>query len=221
MVGVPPLQLAAAERAAVSALADAQIALTWISCPRGVRSADCDRAIGPADLMIRLVHSTGLPDGPALAEAYVDTGAATGSLATVYVDRVHRLADASGVDVGTLIGRAIAHEVGHLLAGDSSHSARGLMRAHWTVVSLRARDDRAWVFSSSEAKRLRERLGDRLRIAGAEGAIVDPRPIGTRCQSAEPLCRSSVSRYAGEAQAASASAQMVSARSTSAGVISR
>src|SRR4029453_1036018 len=35
------------------------------------------------------------------------------------------------------LGRALAHEIGHYLLGTSRHTARGLMRAHFSPVELR------------------------------------------------------------------------------------
>ena len=55
-----------------------------------------------------------------------------GTLATIYLDRIRSIARRTGVDAGRLIGRAIAHEIGHLLLGTSRHSAAGLMRARWS-----------------------------------------------------------------------------------------
>jgi hypothetical protein len=58
-----------------------------------------------------------------------------------------------GVGPGILLGRAIAHEVGHLLLGSGYHSERGVMRAEWPdqMLSGTATD---WGFSTREAARI-------------------------------------------------------------------
>ena len=53
----------------------------------------------------------------------------TGVLATIFVDSVELIASLSEIDATLLLGRAIAHELGHLLLGTNAHSVRGLMRA--------------------------------------------------------------------------------------------
>ena len=84
--------------------------------------------------MVRLVRSPkdGRPEDESLGTALVDPATGTGVLATVYVDRVERLARGSNGDLGTLLGRAMAHEIGHLLMGRAAHAVRGLMRPRWT-----------------------------------------------------------------------------------------
>jgi hypothetical protein len=61
-----------------------------------------------------------------------------------------------------LLGRVVAHEVGHLLRGRSSHSLNGLMRAHWPNEILRRNSVRDWLFSQNEATELREAVIARL-----------------------------------------------------------
>ena len=72
-----------------------------------------------------------------LGEAQVDTQARTGSIATVFADRVASTSNRAGANARGVLGRVIAHEIGHLLIGTNHHSARGLMRAIWTDLELR------------------------------------------------------------------------------------
>ena len=58
--------------------------------------------------------------------------AGIGVLATIYFDRVMWLAHEAGTDSRVLLGRAIAHELGHLLLATTTHGPVGLMRAHWS-----------------------------------------------------------------------------------------
>ena len=67
-----------------------------------------------------------------LGDSLVDTRLRGGALATIYVNRVATLAGRCDVDVQTLLARAVAHEIGHLLLGTSAHASSGLMRAAWS-----------------------------------------------------------------------------------------
>ncbi len=74
-----------------------------------------------------------------LGEALLDTRRRKASLATIYVERVERLARDSHADPAVLLGRAIAHELVHALTGRGTHAPHGLMRAVWSVWEV-ARD---------------------------------------------------------------------------------
>jgi hypothetical protein len=90
-------------------------------------------------------------------------------LATVYADLAERVALRAGVAPRPVLGRAIAHEIGHLLLNSNSHPATGLMRAGWSQRELRRNDAGDWQFLESEvatmqaaaARRSRERTGER------------------------------------------------------------
>jgi hypothetical protein len=56
--------------------------------------------------------------------------------------------------VGRVLGRALAHEIGHVLLRSSGHAAEGLMRAQHLVPDLVAADRRRFVLSESEVMRL-------------------------------------------------------------------
>jgi hypothetical protein len=68
-------------------------------------------------------------------------------LATVYPDRVKSTALTSNTTFGTLLGRVVAHEIGHLLLNRNMHAAAGLMKAHWTRDDLNNKD---WSFADDE-----------------------------------------------------------------------
>ena len=93
-----------------------------------------------------------------LGDAFVDTGSASAVLATVYIDRVARVAKAAGIDPGTLLGYAVAHELGHLLLATNSHGVRGLMRSTWRDDELRSDRKTDWAFTVEETAAIRSRL---------------------------------------------------------------
>jgi len=58
--------------------------------------------------------------------------------ATLGGHAVKAAVERAGIDPGALLGRALAHEVGHLLLRSPGHSPGGLMRAVWTDEELAA-----------------------------------------------------------------------------------
>lgn len=83
-------------------------------------------------------------------------------LATIYADLVASVARSAGVDGRTLLGRAVAHEIGHLLLGTNQHAAAGLMRATWSQADLRRKDGPGWQFQDGETQAMRRALSARL-----------------------------------------------------------
>jgi hypothetical protein len=121
--------------------------------------ADCTRPAAGA-LVLRIVDGARgqradrraalrRPGDLPLGDAFVEKRTGAGVLATVYSDRVTRLAREGGVGLSTLLGRTMAHEVGHLLLGTTAHTAGGLMRAVWTVAEVREDRPEDWVFPIS------------------------------------------------------------------------
>ena len=78
---------------------------------------------------------------------------------------------------GDLLGCVIAHELGHLLLGKSSHSEEGLMRARWEARELREAAKGNLLFSKSETERMRVRY--RSATALAQGRLASFWPAGS------------------------------------------
>jgi hypothetical protein len=157
-----------AQRAALdvarSAFQAASVGIVWKICAQG----GCDTPLAATDLAVRLVLAGDTRPGVrALGEALIDRHTRTGVLATVYVNRTLRLARELGIDHGRLLGRTVAHEVGHLLLASTTHGS-GLMREVWSHDELLRprRDD--WILHPSDADAIRERL--------ASARPVRPRP---------------------------------------------
>jgi len=113
------------------------------------------------EFVIRLVRAQARDaDGApfALGEASIDLSEQAGVLATIYVDRVERMAELSEADPALLLGRAIAHELGHLLLATNSHSSSGLMRAQWTAKEVRGNSAGDWILARKDAEAIRRRL---------------------------------------------------------------
>lgn len=145
---------------AAAILEEAGIGVTWVNCEAAadLRADPCLVPLAVNQLAIRFVH---LPPGQTLkdivilGDSLVDTRLRAGSLATIYLDRVSALAAHCDVDVSVLLGRAIAHEIGHLLLGTSAHAVSGLMRSAWSFDAIRYDRPAAWTFSSRDARHMR------------------------------------------------------------------
>ena len=156
----------AAARATVDRiLHDAGIHVTWAECP-------CDGRVVSSELMIRIVAAPSAADPRSLGFSYVDVQQRSGTLATVFADRVDLLAKLAGVNEGELLGRAMAHELAHLLLGTRDHALVGLLRGHWTSRELASNQPVDWQLSRSDAARLRQALVRRLRIPVAPATAI-------------------------------------------------
>jgi hypothetical protein len=156
---VPKAALRAALDTAAETLRPAELEVTWLSCTTS-SGGHCTAPIRHGELMVRLVRSgksSPAADDDSLGTALLDPATGTGVLATVYVDRVERLARQSAGDLATLLGRAMAHEIGHLLMGRSAHAAHGLMRPRWTRAEITRNATADWGFASPELREIRAR----------------------------------------------------------------
>jgi hypothetical protein len=161
--------LAGTNRAALNfarkTMEPASIDIIWRICST---PQVCNARIAPGELAIRIVRSRGprrydrlLP----LGDAMLDTGSGSGVLATIYFDRVEWLAREAGTASHVLLGRAIAHELGHLLLATTTHGPAGLMRALWSQDEVRRGQPRDWSFAPAELMVIRQRAEARQRDA--------------------------------------------------------
>ena len=167
-------ELSDAVKTAGDLLASIDVDVRWRECrigPTRERGRDaCTDAPAADELMVRIVRAPrGLHDVDELGFSYVDSVRRSGALATVFADRIHALASNGDTRAGTLLGRAMAHEVGHLLLGTTDHSSEGLMRQRWTVRSRLLDQGPQWQFSTADAAGIRsaaaERSAERVMLA--------------------------------------------------------
>jgi hypothetical protein len=136
----------------------AEVDAEWLDCPaRGVKAGwACAAPLGWRELVVRLSRAQGRDaNAKALGSSVIDAKTGDGTFATVYIDRVETVAQQGRTDVATMIGRLIAHEVGHLLLGTNNHSATGLMREMWTLAELTRNSAQDWTFSPAQLETLR------------------------------------------------------------------
>jgi hypothetical protein len=159
-------ELTAAHAAARTILNDAGIDIEWRNCgpvvPSGPLSSSCEERVRADETVVRIVASGPQAVADSLGYSVVDVQN-TGCLVTIFGDRITATAARAKVEPGPLLGRAIAHEIGHLLLG-TAHSSAGLMRAHWYDDELQRDLKSDWMLSDLEARRMRHALVERSRI---------------------------------------------------------
>lgn len=131
-------------------LAQARVDTEWRDCAHPAAHGACATPVDGRELLVRLSRAPANEHSGRrrpLGYSLIDTVAGRGQLATIYLDRVEWLALQGGVARGVLLGRAIAHEVGHLMLGSQDHSEDGLMRALWTASELARNTPADWLFS--------------------------------------------------------------------------
>jgi hypothetical protein len=144
---------ATAMRAAGDAIASAGIAVTWRDCSRGGAAHPCRTVRDAGDLVVRVIPGQGAADVE-LGFAPIDPAGRATVVATVFYDHVERVSRRTGLDTRELLGRAIAHEVGHLLLRAPGHAHSGLMRPLWTDAELMQNRPGDWTFSEAERGRV-------------------------------------------------------------------
>jgi hypothetical protein len=157
--GLGPELKAVALAVAGTTIASTSADVWWKHCDTRGQSSACD---GPptGEFVVRIVRSTTELHGKhlPLGDALVDTSSGAAVFATIYFDRVARVAQAANIQAATLLGYAVAHELGHLLLASIGHNTVGLMRPIWRDEELRSRRTVDWVFTNEEIAAIRRRL---------------------------------------------------------------
>jgi hypothetical protein len=161
--GLPAGVKQSALAVAAQTLTVASLGVKWEACDAATRPASCAAPPAANQFIVRIVHSARsavqAPRGQLpLGDAFIDRVSRSGVLATIYVDRVMLLAVLAGADAATLLGRAIAHEMGHLLLATNAHATHGLMRAVWSGEELRSERGSDWIFTKEEIAVIRARF---------------------------------------------------------------
>ena len=176
--GLDEADRTAAIATAAEILLASNVPTSWPQCgtpaPRPAGAAPCDRPMGPGEVAVRIVRGNrdAIVNGDlALGYSLIDPRMRGGVLATIYLDRAEWIAADAGVPASLVVGRAIAHEVGHLLLGTREHSATGLMRAIWLRQTFEQNRPDDWLFTFAERAAMERALTRRVPPRAAENIV--------------------------------------------------
>lgn len=157
--GLLASELTSALRTTLDILRRADLRVDWVQCRArrdGPVPAACEQPLSSGDVVVRLIEGSDAEaeERRALGYSLFDENGVSG-FATVYVDRVHWLARRAQYPRAPVLGRAIAHEIGHLLLRSNAHTETGLMREVWTVEQVIRNRREDWTFSPDQDGGLR------------------------------------------------------------------
>lgn len=180
---VRPALLKQSEAVASTIFAEAGVTIRWATCPFSEAEighyTDCPEPTGFSDFSLRILPramADAMPShGDALGSAPECPAGTRNCFAYVYPSRVASLAAVEGVWEYQLLGNVMAHEVGHLLLGASSHAETGIMRASWQAEDFRGLITGYLLFNSEEGERIRTEVRSRAAqnpaLAAGESAL--------------------------------------------------
>lgn len=158
-VGLATRDLNEASRVAAGILASAGVDVRWRVCtdrlPMGTDLCRVPLAANEAVLRLIPAPTQMRASSEPLGSTLLDPGGRQAVLSTVFLDRIADVARRARIDVTQLAGRAMAHELGHLLLGTAGHSGSGLMRSFWTDEALRRSARHDWLFLPEQADAIR------------------------------------------------------------------
>jgi hypothetical protein len=171
-VGIAPHELRVATLEAESILQAAGVTVSFMECwhrdaEPAMASDTCRQPLSANALTLRLPAAASTPKGKIVSMGYslVQLNDRAPFLATVYSDLVGSVARNANIDPLPLLGRAIAHEIGHLLLNTTSHANAGLMREKWTRTELQKNDPVDWEFRDQDTQIMRSAVSTRLSEA--------------------------------------------------------
>lgn len=119
--------------------------------------SDCGRFHWPTHLAVRVLPKSKHWTSDVFGVAFL-SAEDTGCYSSVFYDRASELHSASNVDPSDILGNVIAHELGHLLLGCSSHVSSGIMRARWEEDELYRVARGSLLFTAEQSARMRAKV---------------------------------------------------------------
>jgi hypothetical protein len=149
----PPSDMRAAHDAVAKVLGAAGVEIDWLECPASLPTGRCGSVPAPSAVLVRVVAQSS-PVKSALGDSLVDYVSHRGTLATLFAVNVRAMAERTHTSAGSLLGLAMAHEIGHVLLGSLDHSPAGLMRPHWYDDDLLRNNPTDWMLMDADVREL-------------------------------------------------------------------
>jgi hypothetical protein len=167
---VDPIPLASAQQIVSRMYQAIGVHTEWLASTRPLLDPAIPGEPGPTDLTI-IVLTSQMARRRAMQDAVVGYAAVkrgeAGRIAFVVYDRVRDVARHAMVDITRVMGMVMAHELGHLLLPNRSHSDAGLMRGRWAVADFRRLDKLDLGFSLAQVKEIHQTVQRSARVATA------------------------------------------------------
>jgi hypothetical protein len=172
---VDPETLLWAEDTASDILAAAGIRLRWAkvqpTTDNESRPADCATSRWVQTIGLRFNVRTPADDKPG-ALAAASPFAQSGVRVTVFYDRVTRILPTQPEWSGRILGHVLAHEIGHMLLRNDTHTQKGLMKAQWTDDDFKIMREKNLSFTPPDANAIR------LNLARTCSSVADTLIVG-------------------------------------------
>jgi hypothetical protein len=169
IAGLPRGDIVTAQGVAEKVFRRAGIQLRWRGCSAmSLGPADdlCTEPLQPREVIGRLATGGNHLSARVLGQAIVIDGQVS-TMLTIFADRITVAATRLNMDRAPLLGRTLAHELGHLLLGTNSHAAYGLMMGMWPDAVMRNDTGTHWNFTNRQAQQMK--VGLMRRTEGASG----------------------------------------------------
>ena len=172
--------LLAAEGEATRIFADAGVNARWLDCPTSHAEWDnfpnCHSAARVNDYAVRVLPKAMVALQKKSQDQLgfaVDCEGVPHCPASIFYDRVRSLAGGASAPVEILLGRVMAHEIGHLLLGENSHSRTGIMRGSWTDRELSMEARHEMLFAAEQSRWMRTHLAEQARTWEAQMKVAE------------------------------------------------
>jgi hypothetical protein len=152
--GIPPRTLLRAEHVAAAAFDQAGVEIAWRQCP------SCGEELATNEFWLHLLinkppHLHGDALGFAVLMPARDGAASYGG---VFWPAVEQAAASLNADEASLLGAAIAHELGHILLRSPGHAWTGVMRPRFQNAEARMAASGELRFTREQAERIQAEL---------------------------------------------------------------
>jgi hypothetical protein len=154
IVAAPSGVIKHAQEVANRVLHSAGVTAQWVSCPgpgMGIKDyPDCPLHLSPSHVVIKFGHPFERKDGFRITHFAFTTGFQV----TIIYEQVEQAALKAEIAAGSVLGMIMAHEIGHVLLGDDSHSSTGVMRPQWRPKDFVHGSPADFRFTSGQVKQI-------------------------------------------------------------------
>ena len=134
---------------------EAGFEIHWIHCPRCEEERpeypDCTPELSPNDLVLKIMSRIDMGQNGFRKAAF---GFTAGNHIMISTERLDEIAQDSEQTCDRILGLAVAHEIGHALLGDNSHSSQGIMCPRWHSKDLQLESRHSAGFTEEQIDRM-------------------------------------------------------------------